>query len=165
MIPYGLVILPLIQDLRTAHLVINQPWYADYTGSDGAFKGIHRHLDYLVVRGASPGYFLEPTKIILVVSPQNVPRAEGFFRGYRLEIVIESRYLEGFMGAEEVQALRLENKVGGWQYLVEIVDRVVCKHPYTAYVGLQKSLQQEWVFLQRITLYIGKAFHPVEDTL
>ena len=38
-------------------------------------------------------------------------------------------------------------------------------HPQTAYAGLQKSLHQEWAFVQRVTPDIGTAFQPVEDAL
>ena len=43
--------------------------------------------------------------------------------------------------------------------------RLLGKHPQTAYTGLQKSLQQEWDFVQRITLDIGSVFRPMEDVL
>ena len=39
------------------------------------------------------------------------------------------------------------------------------KHLQSAYAGLQKSLQQEWAFLQRVTLGIGNAFSPIEKAL
>ena len=42
---------------------------------------------------------------------------------------------------------------------------VAGKHPQTAYVGLQKYLQQEWDFVQRVTQDIGTAVHPMEDDL
>ena len=39
------------------------------------------------------------------------------------------------------------------------------KHPQYAYAGLQKSLQQEWAFVQRVTPGIGDAFGPVEEEI
>ena len=35
----------------------------------------------------------------------------------------------------------------------------------TTYMGLQKSLQQEWYFVQCVTREIGMAFQVVEDAL
>ena len=81
MITYGMGTPPLIRDLQTAYPGINQPWYADDSEAGGTFDVIRRHLDDLMVRRPLRGYFLEPTKIILVVSPRNVPRVEAFFRG------------------------------------------------------------------------------------
>ena len=43
--------------------------------------------------------------------------------------------------------------------------RVSHKHLQSAYIGLQKSLQQEWALVQRVTSDIGDAFGPVEKYL
>ena len=48
---------------------------------------------------------------------------------------------------------------------VSILARVVVKHLHTAYAGLQKFLQQEWGFMQRLTPGIGAEFQPVEEVL
>ena len=42
---------------------------------------------------------------------------------------------------------------------------MACRHPQTAYAVLQNSLQEEWSFVQRVTLDIGMAFQVVEDVL
>ena len=76
-----------------------------------------------------------------------------------------SRYLEGCLGEEEAQARWFEDKVEVWQDLVVIMARVAGQHPQTAYVDLQKSLQQEWDFVQHVTPGIGPAFQPVEDDM
>ena len=102
---YGLVIFPLIRELRKAHPGVTHTWYADESGAGGTFKGIRRHLDDLMVRGPLSGYFPEPTKSILVVSPWNVPQAEAFFRGYGLQIVMGCLYLGGFVGSNAGQDL------------------------------------------------------------
>ena len=77
-----------------------------------------------MLRGPPQGYFTDPTKSILVVSPRNVPRAETFFCGYRLEIVTGGIYLGGFVGTEVAQDWRIEEKVEGWNYLVDIMPGV-----------------------------------------
>ena len=52
-----------------------------------------------MVRGPPRGNSPELTKIILVMSPRNVLRAEAFFWGYIPQIVTGSRYLWGFVGS------------------------------------------------------------------
>ena len=42
------------------------------------------------------------------------------------------------------------------------IPGVARKHPQSAYAGLQKSLQQEWAFVQHVNPGIGNAFGPVE---
>ena len=56
-------------------------------------------------------------------------------------------------------------KIQGWKELVAILAGVALKHPQSAYAGLQKSLQQELAFVQRVTPGVGAAFGPVEEAL
>ena len=49
----------------------------------------------------------------------------------------------------------LKEKIQGWTESVNILSRVAQKHPQSAYAGLQKSLQQEWAFVQRVTPGVG----------
>ena len=107
MVAYRLGILPLICEFRTSHPSVTQPWCAYEAGAGGTFEEIRRHLDDLIVQGSLCRYFREPTKSILVVSTSNVPRAESFFRGYRLQIVTGSCYLGGFPG-------RRQSRNSGW---------------------------------------------------
>ena len=44
-------------------------------------------------------------------------------------------------------------------------SRGLPKHLHSAYVGLQKSFQQEWAFVQRVAPVIGDAFRTVETAL
>ena len=59
----------------------------------------------------------------------------------------------------------LAEKVQGWVELVKTLSGVACNHLQSAYAGLQKSLQQEWAFMQWVTPGIGDAFGPVEEVL
>ena len=56
-------------------------------------------------------------------------------------------------------------KVEVWTELIATLAGVALKHPQSAYAGLQKSLQQEWAFVQRVTPGVGAAFSPVEEAL
>ena len=73
-ITYGIGILPLIRDLRTAHLHIMQRWYAGDACVGGTFDALQEHIRDFLVRVIPWGYFPEPTKSILVVSLRNVRR-------------------------------------------------------------------------------------------
>ena len=123
------------------------------------------HLRDLQVWGPSRGYYPEPTKSILVVAPGNVSRAEEHFRGFRIKVVTGHRYLEGYIGDKETEWRWLAEKIKGWTESVGILAGVSRKHLQSAYAGLQKSHQQEWAFVQRVTPGIGDAFIPVETAL
>ena len=75
-IAYCIGVLPLIRVLRLDHPQVYQPWYADDAGARGKFRDIMAHFRDLQLKGPARGYFPEPTKSILVVSEQNVPRAK-----------------------------------------------------------------------------------------
>ena len=55
--------------------------------------------------------------------------------------------------------------IKGWTESVAILARVAQKHLQSAYAGLQKSLQQEWEFVQRVTPRVSYSFGPVETAL
>ena len=95
------------------------------------------------------------------MAPGNVARAEENFRSLGIRVLTGHRYLGGFLGDMAAEREWLEKKVQGWKEFVRILAGVTLKHPQSAYAGLQKSLQQEWAFVQRVTPGVGAAFGPV----
>ena len=49
------------------------------------------------------------------MSPRNIPWSEAFFRGYRLKIVMGSRFLRNLVGSKAAQDCCLGGKVEGWK--------------------------------------------------
>ena len=68
----------------------------------------------------------------------------------------------GELGAEQRW---VQTKVEGWAESVKTLAGVARKHPQSAYAGLQKSLQQEWAFVQRVTPGTGNPFRPVKEEI
>ena len=68
-----------------------------------------------------------------------------------LKTVTGSRYLEGFIEEGEAEKSWLAGKAVGWVESVETLVGISSKQPYSAYAGLQKSLQQKWSFVQQVT--------------
>ena len=66
-------------------------------------------------------------------------------------MVTGHRYLGGYIGDKEAEGRWLAAKIKGWTEAVEILAGVAQKHPQSAYAVLQKSLQQEWAFMQQVT--------------
>ena len=113
MIEYGIGVLSLSREFQGSHPHVTQPWYADDTGAGGKFTNILEHLRDLHVWGPARGYYLEPTKSILVLAPGNVSQAEEHFRGLGIRVVTGHRYLGGYIGyrATPADALRSEEVV------------------------------------------------------
>ena len=74
-IDYGIGVLPLIRFLRRDHPQVTQLWYAEDAGAGGNFEAVMAHFRDLQLKGPARRYFPEPTKSILVVAEQNIPRA------------------------------------------------------------------------------------------
>ena len=66
MIAYVIRFLPFIQELRDAHPYVTKTWYEDDAGAGGEFGKILTHFRDLQARATPRGYFLEPTKSILI---------------------------------------------------------------------------------------------------
>ena len=82
-----------------------------------------------------------------------------------MKIVTGSQYLGGFVGDRAAKDSWLAEKVHGWTESVKTLSGVTRKHPQSTYAGLQKSLQQEWTFLQWVTPGIGDDFGLVAQAL
>jgi hypothetical protein len=103
MAAYGILLLPLICQLKREFPDVNQSWYADDAGAGGNFSGIRRYFERLQEIGPSRGYFPEPSKSILIVLENNREKAESEFRDLKLQVTNGSRYLGGFIGDSAAQ--------------------------------------------------------------
>ena len=142
MIVYDIGFLPLIRELQGSHPRVTQLWYADDAVAGGKLEHIFAHLWNLQARGPSRGYYPEPTKIILVVAPRKIARAEEFFWGMGIQVMTGHQYLGGFKGDREAEKRWLANKITGWAESMETLSGFSRNNPQSAYAGLQKSLQQ-----------------------
>ena len=135
------------------------------SGGGRGFKQILSHFQKLQARWPPLGLFLEPTKIILVLALRNVARADDFYRGMGIKVIKGSCYIRVLFGYKGGRG-HMAGGEGTWvEKFGENLSGVTFKHPQSSYAGLQKSLQQEWVFVQRVTLDIRDAFGPVEQAL
>ena len=66
MIMYSAAVLPLVCSLEDSHQWI-QNWYADDSSCIGKLSSVMQWFKRLLSDGHTRGYFLEPTKIVLVV--------------------------------------------------------------------------------------------------
>ena len=70
-------------------------------------------------------------------------------------------YLGGFIGDADAKRDWLTGNIWWWSESVKLLAGVTYKHPQSAYAGLQKSLQQEWDFVQRVTPGVGDALRDI----
>ena len=128
-IAYVIGVIPLIQYLQGAHPYVIQQWPADDAVAGVGFGNIITHFKFHQVQGPPQGYFPELTKIIVVISPWNVARAEEFFWGMEIMVSTRNCYIGGFIGDQGVETMWLNEKVQGWAELMRKLLELARKNP------------------------------------
>ena len=59
----------------------------------------------------------------------------------------------------------LRPQIDSWCFGVHALAKAAVQYPQTAYAGLCKSLQSEWLYLQRVLPNCGEAFAPLESAI
>ncbi len=165
MVVYGLAVLPLIRRLKQEFPEVEQPWYADDAGAAGNFDAIRRHFTKLQEIGPNYGYFPELSKSVLVVSQCNFEAAKLAFADLGFEVTTGHRYLGGFIADKDALTAWIQGKTHTWAEAVKELASAAKNYPQTAYSGLQRSLQHEWQFVQRVVSDIGDQFAEVENAI
>eukprot|EP00978_Attheya_sp_CCMP212_P039959 scaffold213016_cov49-Attheya_sp.AAC.2 len=70
-----------------------------------------------------------------------------------------------YVGARAETKEWIGEKADEWTAGIKAFAKVAPRFPQTAYAGIQKSLQQEWQFVQRVIDGIGGEFAEVEAAL
>ena len=117
--------------------------------------------------GPSMGYFPEPSKSILIVRSDSLQHAQSFLQSRNLSFKLKTgdQFLGGFVGEPSTRNQWLKSNISDWVYGVQELAQVAQSYPQTAYAGLQKSLQQEWQYLQRVTEGTSDHFSPIEKAI
>jgi hypothetical protein len=159
MVGYGVGVPPLIRRLKEEFPCVSQPWYANNAGAGAGFTDILAFFERLKEIGPRYGYYPEASKSILVVCQHNLEAATEFFAPQQFGVTTGEQYLCGYIGAQEDQDEWVVRKTTSWTAAVSKLVKVA------VYAGLQKSLQQEWQFLQRVVPGIGDKFAGVEQAI
>ena len=122
----------------------------------------------LDVRGPARGYYHELSKIIFI--PDNTATAHA---DRCREILVElpfkhqtgARYLGSFLGSDEERQEWLRPQIQTWVEGIQKLATVAHRYPQTAYAGLVRSLQSEWMYLQRVVPDCGMALATIEEAI
>ena len=100
-VDYDIGVLSLIKRLKLAYSGVTQPWYADNAGALGTFDNLELYFNMLKHNGPEQGYYPNPTKIIMIVHPDNleVGKLFGIYHGFKVYAVL--CYLGGYIKDEE----------------------------------------------------------------
>ena len=164
MLFYGVSLMPLIESLKDREKYI-QTWYADDSGALGALENLVEWLSSLTENGPKYGYYPEPSKSYLVVHPNFAEKTHQLFNRFGIRIVEGRRYLGGFIGSDEGKIRFTFKKIQEWLDCLGELSKVAEKESQAALVGLTRSLQSEWIFVQRVVKDTSQLFAPLEKML
>jgi hypothetical protein len=165
MVLYGLALTPLAEAIRQAVPQVVQPWYADDAAMAGPVTGIRTAQHLLLELGPPRGYFPEPDKSILITPTARPPSALEPLEEFNFQQSDGHRYVGGFVGSGEAEAVWVDPQVQQWIEGVHSLAKAARRYPQTAYAGLSWSLQAEWQYLQRVTPDLSPAFAPLEEAI
>ena len=164
MLIYAVALLPLVKSLKVKENRL-QTWYADDSACIGNIKEVRSWYDQLAEQGPAYGYFPEPKKSCLIVTPQFEDEARIVFGDLGVQIVNGHRFLGGVIGDCMIADDFVRKKVAMWVDCVVKLSKAATKSPQAAYTALSKSLQCEWSYLQRVMHNCGGAFVPLQDVI
>jgi len=165
MILYGTALCPLAERLQAAVPEVVQPWYADDAAMAGPASKVRKAMMLLQKWGPARGYFPEPAKSIVVCDKTQWERCKSFVGEFNFTYTEGHRYVGGFLGPDVARRDWLDPQIQKWVRSVKALAKVARRYPQTAYTGLAKSLQSEWMYLQRVTAGVEDAFAPIEKAL
>ena len=95
---------------------------------------------------------LEPLRVFWSLEKKDVEKAEKITgdNGCNFRIKTGYRYLGSYIGGKERQTEWVEKKTSDWIKAVENLAEVDVYVPQSVYAGMQRALQQEWTFMQRV---------------
>ena len=147
---YALVIVPLMKVVHTPDAL--QIWFADDASAGGRLRALRSWWDKLSSKGPLFGYNANALKTWLLVKQDRLAEAGKIFEGSGVQITTEGRRCLGFVigtptfGEEFVGA-----EVGRWVKEIELLAKIACSYPQTAFAALTHGMVGRWVYLSCTT--------------
>lgn len=164
MLLYAIAIIPLIRSLKIASKIV-QNWYADDASATGCLEDLKEWFQSLMNAGPLYGYHPEPHKSILIVSENFHDKAKTQFEELGISIVTGNRFLGGYIGDKAGKEEYVHNKVVKWVNSIERLGVISKSQPQAAYAALTKSLQNQWIYLQRVTSNCDELLVPIQNAI
>ena len=146
MVAYGIGIIPLIKRLKAVFPNVIQTCYTDDVGELDMFTNVKLYFNLIKRFGLSRGYYLEPSKSVMIVHLDNLKYGKRFGLSHGFKVCTGMQYLGGFIRNDNSKHdwLKLRTKI--WEQNIKIYSAVI------------HAIQLEWIFLQCITKNTGDAF-------
>ena len=128
-------------------------------------RNIRKWLDRLLDQGEAFGYHVEPTKSIIIVSPDLVQQLTDIFGDLDIKVATSARFLGGCIGEPDGVKSFVKGRVETCVSSVNCLAAAARKYPQSAYWALNLSLSCEWSYLQGVVPGVEEEFSPLRDVI
>ena len=122
------------------------------------FNLLERYFKALKHNGPAWGYYPEPSKSILVAHPQNLKAGELFGRRHGFKVCTGVLYLGGYIRDDVSKGDWLKKGTKKWERDIHVIRKMIDKYPQESYTVVDRVIQSEWIFLQRVKKDTVQAF-------
>lgn len=143
---YAVGTLPLISTVDHPHCG-SQVWYADDASACAQLKD---WLIKLMKHGPSFGYHSAPNKSFIVVSKDYLQQVHSLFDSLEVNVVTSKRLLGGVVGSSSEKYQFVKDFVWEWTQLLDQFATVAQTQPQAVYLAFTRSVQNKWLYLQRL---------------
>ena len=161
-------VMPLIKSLSNPSNWI-QNWFADDSSCIAKLTHLRDWFDKLCEHGPKYGYYpeviLEVDKCIVIVDSNHETDARSAFEHLGVKVVKGYRLLGGFIGNHDSTKAFMQNKIMELTNSVFKLSKVAESQPQAAFSALEKSLQFEWSYIQRILPNFDDEYVPIQDAV
>ena len=141
MIAYGIVIIPLIKNIKQEIHDVTQTWYADDTGALGTFAIIDTYFDSLTHQGPRRRYYPKPSKSVLIVRPENLEARKEFGARYVFQVCMGARYLGGYIGEDKSKIDWMRERTLTWEENIKMIRKTAGKYHQENYAAVVRTIQ------------------------
>ena len=146
MIPYRILIIPLIKNTKQEIPDVPHPWYADDAGDLGTFARLETYFDSLTRQVPKQGYHPNPTKSVLIVYPENPEKGKVFGDRHGFRVCRGARYVGGYITDDNSKRDWLRESTLTWKKNINTIRKTAGKFPQESYTAVVRAIQSEWMF-------------------
>ena len=150
MVIYAVGIMPLIWKLDCTDKERHQVWFADDASGTGSLRALLDWWMKIQAVGPSFGYFVNPTKTVLIVKEQSLQDAESLFDGTGIKVTTEAQnHLGVALGSRLSKEKILEERINDWVNTIKSLLLIATTQPHAAYSAFTHGIRSQWSYLMR----------------
>ena len=150
MVTYSIGIILLIKRPKAAYPDDTYTWYADYSGALGAYGNIELYFNSLKTPVLSRRYHPKPSKIILIVHPDNIETQKLFGLCHGFKVCTGVSYLGSVIRDDKSKRDWLMDCTLKREKKICKISKKAEKHSQKSYSMMVHLIHPEWTFLHHV---------------